>query len=246
METSSKISFRISDILDEFITGVPGRKSLSSDVTSIPKTENPNQRRTTDMLGDMDDCYSNLSDDEYQSGVSVLPDDMMKEHEKLDSPDKFLNKSLGRKCKSHSDLEAGPLVHSTKPRKKRSRAAFSHAQVFELERRFSHQRYLSGPERAELAAALSLTETQIKIWFQNRRYKTKRKQMQVTDTVTASHVHVPPTARRAQIRLIMHNNQLVCHPDDLPHPGIIYPCPLMQEWIGHSRWWMQHCEQFLT
>ena len=47
-----------------------------------------------------------------------------------------------------------------RPRKKRSRAAFSHAQVFELERRFSHQKYLSGPERADMAQALKLTETQ--------------------------------------------------------------------------------------
>lgn len=46
-------------------------------------------------------------------------------------------------------------------RKKRSRAAFSHSQVFELERRFSHQRYLSGPERADLASLLKLTETQV-------------------------------------------------------------------------------------
>jgi homeobox protein Nkx-3.2 len=66
----------------------------------------------------------------------------------------------------------------TGSRKKRSRAAFSHAQVFELERRFAQQRYLSGPERAELAKNLRLTETQVKIWFQNRRYKTKRKQIQ--------------------------------------------------------------------
>lgn len=63
-------------------------------------------------------------------------------------------------------------------RKKRSRAAFSHAQVFELERRFAQQRYLSGPERSEMAKTLRLTETQVKIWFQNRRYKTKRKQIQ--------------------------------------------------------------------
>lgn len=61
--------------------------------------------------------------------------------------------------------------------KKRSRAAFSHTQVHELERRFSAQRYLSGPERADLAEALKLTETQVKIWFQNRRYKTKRRQV---------------------------------------------------------------------
>ncbi|XP_036980691.1 NK3 homeobox 3 [Acanthopagrus latus] len=63
--------------------------------------------------------------------------------------------------------------------KKRSRAAFSHAQVYELERRFNAQRYLSGPERAELAESLRLTETQVKIWFQNRRYKTKRRHVAV-------------------------------------------------------------------
>lgn len=59
--------------------------------------------------------------------------------------------------------------HAANPlqfRKKRSRAAFTHMQVYELERRFNHQRYLSGPERSDLARRLKLTETQVKIWFQ--------------------------------------------------------------------------------
>ncbi|NXC47462.1 NKX31 protein, partial [Penelope pileata] len=66
---------------------------------------------------------------------------------------------------------------STQPQRpaKRSRAAFTHSQVLELERKFSRQKYLSAPERAHLAKNLQLTETQVKIWFQNRRYKTKRR-----------------------------------------------------------------------
>jgi len=88
----------------------------------------------------------------------------------------------------HTESHSSPNSYSSpshrqllKQRKKRSRAAFSHHQVFELERRFGCQRYLSGPERSELARSVKLTETQVKIWFQNRRYKTKRKQVMMHD-----------------------------------------------------------------
>ncbi|KAG7278013.1 hypothetical protein CRUP_006178 [Coryphaenoides rupestris] len=66
-------------------------------------------------------------------------------------------------------------------KQKRARAAFTHLQVLELEKKFNHQKYLSAPERAHLANCLRLTETQVKIWFQNRRYKTKRKQQSTTE-----------------------------------------------------------------
>ncbi|XP_068164372.1 homeobox protein HMX1-like isoform X2 [Antennarius striatus] len=59
-------------------------------------------------------------------------------------------------------------------RKKKTRTVFSRSQVFRLEASFGLRRYLSGGERAGLAAALRLTETQVKIWFQNRRNKWKR------------------------------------------------------------------------
>ena len=66
---------------------------------------------------------------------------------------------------------------SGKTRKRRPRALFSSAQVYELERRFSLQRYLTAHERDQLANMLHLTGTQVKIWFQNRRYKRKRMQL---------------------------------------------------------------------
>ncbi|XP_067099750.1 homeobox protein Nkx-2.1 [Osmerus mordax] len=65
----------------------------------------------------------------------------------------------------------GPL--SSTPRRKR-RVLFSQAQVYELERRFKQQKYLSAPEREHLASMIHLTPTQVKIWFQNHRYKMKR------------------------------------------------------------------------
>ncbi|RVE48263.1 hypothetical protein evm_007120 [Chilo suppressalis] len=99
-------------------------------------------------------------------------------------------------------------------RKKRSRAAFSHAQVYELERRFSQQRYLSGPERADLAVSLKLTETQVKIWFQNRRYKTKRKQLQMQENgMLAAAAAAANHARKVAVKVLVNNNGQPTLPD---------------------------------
>ncbi|XP_028286292.1 homeobox protein DBX2 [Parambassis ranga] len=51
------------------------------------------------------------------------------------------------------------------------RAVFSEEQRKELERTFRRQKYISKTDRNKLAADLSLKESQVKIWFQNRRMK---------------------------------------------------------------------------
>jgi hypothetical protein len=63
-------------------------------------------------------------------------------------------------------------------KKKKRRVLFAKAQTYELERRFRQQRYLSAPEREHLANVLRLTPTQVKIWFQNHRYKLKKSRQQ--------------------------------------------------------------------
>lgn len=55
-----------------------------------------------------------------------------------------------------------------KPRRRRT--AFTHAQLAYLERKFRCQKYLSVADRSDVADALNLSETQVKTWYQNRRY----------------------------------------------------------------------------
>jgi hypothetical protein len=79
-----------------------------------------------------------------------------------------LNRQLSNQCGDQY------LLNSFKSKQRKGvlrRAVFSDHQRKGLEAAFLKQKYISKPDRKRLAAKLNLKDSQVKIWFQNRRMK---------------------------------------------------------------------------
>ncbi|XP_070540887.1 homeobox protein Nkx-2.5-like isoform X2 [Ptychodera flava] len=140
------------------------------------------------------------------SAASIISDlvkpDSSREEVPIESSRTAMASTQGAKAtdKRHKDDER---PHGQKQRQRRKpRVLFSQAQVFELERRFKQQRYLSAPEREHLANMLKLTSTQVKIWFQNRRYKCKRQRQDKTLELATQ-----PAPRRVAVPVLVRDGK---------------------------------------
>ncbi|XP_064172947.1 NK1 transcription factor related 2-like,a [Anguilla rostrata] len=130
-----------------------GGETANGHISSVDHMERPDNYV---VLSDLDKTESDSSLEGIQNGQNETSGDS-------DTPG---NDELSRQKKRRSDHGC------TKPR--RARTAFTYEQLVALENKFHTTRYLSVCERLNLALSLGLTETQVKIWFQNRRTKWKK------------------------------------------------------------------------
>ncbi|XP_006000903.1 homeobox protein Dlx4a [Latimeria chalumnae] len=87
-------------------------------------------------------------------------------------------------------IENGEIRLNGKGKKiRKPRTIYSSLQLQALNQRFQQTQYLALPERAELAAQLGLTQTQVKIWFQNKRSKYKKIMKQGPSVQEGDHLH---------------------------------------------------------
>ncbi|XP_055617962.1 homeobox protein slou [Toxorhynchites rutilus septentrionalis] len=118
--------------------------------------------------------------------------------------------------------------NSSKPR--RARTAFTYEQLVSLENKFKTTRYLSVCERLNLALSLSLTETQVKIWFQNRRTKWKKQ----NPGMDVNSPTVPPPNGGGSFGPGSYASSLL-YPHAVPYPPYgPYFHPLGGHHLGHS------------
>ncbi|VDK36834.1 unnamed protein product [Taenia asiatica] len=86
------------------------------------------------------------------------------------------------------------LNHTDKDgKRKHTRPTFSGQQIFALEKTFEQTKYLAGPERARLAYLLGMSESQVKVWFQNRRTKWRKRSAADMASVRSTTANQAPT-----------------------------------------------------
>lgn len=81
--------------------------------------------------------------------------------------------------------------HQPPKKRRKSRTAFTNQQIYELEKRFLYQKYLTPADRDEIALSLGLTNAQVITWFQNRRAKLKRDLEEMKNDVEHAKVVTP-------------------------------------------------------
>ncbi|XP_065367371.1 homeobox protein GBX-2 [Calliphora vicina] len=178
-------------------------RQMSMDPNIIPSEDGSERSRSSsagsqcyspdvNVAGDDDDEEGEEGEEDSVGNCSRNDDRLPANRDKSDSNAKILD-DKSKKIATDTPLDAlfqlstknfdedqDPAtlnIFATRPnpkKKRKSRTAFTNHQIFELEKRFLYQKYLSPADRDEIAAGLGLSNAQVITWFQNRRAKLKR------------------------------------------------------------------------
>lgn len=218
------------------------QQQASPDSTSPVTSElsyNPLNARSPSLVDSSDKHNTDtasITSDEHHHQIDIDIEDGCSDADIEDTEDLPINGS-----------DRNGTMPQTKKRKRR--VLFSKAQTYELERRFRQQRYLSAPEREHLASLIRLTPTQVKIWFQNHRYKTKRAAHEKGSIDHAGHSsNGLQSPRRVAVPVLVRDGKPCLggtkHPSDLlsslpPGQFNIHSANFQHALMmgNHARWW---------
>ncbi|CAH8443582.1 unnamed protein product [Heterobilharzia americana] len=142
-------------------------------IESIRRINNSLDKYTSDIIKDNSIGIKSYALNQHQqiereslNNVTEISNSTV-QHSSSETSDTSIN------INNNNDTISSNILHTVTKRRKR-RILFSKLQTTKLEQCFNEQRYLTASEREHLARILNLTPTQVKIWFQNHRYKMKR------------------------------------------------------------------------
>ncbi|XP_020494816.1 NK1 transcription factor related 2-like,a [Labrus bergylta] len=185
MTSTHKISFSIIDILDPNKFNSKRVNELSLVEEKFPAQNTEGASVESDNSGAGGDLRAERTKAGEEQGDEPSP--ASRHHAVVTNPLLLSTQAEPESCLpgDQDDEESVVTLQDPPPHKRRrqdqacakprrARTAFTYEQLVALENKFRTTRYLSVCERLNLALSLSLTETQVKIWFQNRRTKWKK------------------------------------------------------------------------
>ncbi|KAL7023531.1 hypothetical protein ACKWTF_012658 [Chironomus riparius] len=215
-ETPKRLAFSVENILDP--NKFTGRRHYGHSMNGLRMWNSIDRDEKTD--DDHSDGHStkDLND--------IDPDDMCDDTMGSDMEGSDTDSKMSDSKKNGDGKSQG---NNSKPR--RARTAFTYEQLVSLENKFKTTRYLSVCERLNLALSLSLTETQVKIWFQNRRTKWKKQ----NPGMDVNSPTVPPPSNAGAFGPGYASSLL--YPHAVPYPpygAYFHPLNSHAHHIGHS------------